>query len=149
MPRSASTPRLQALLAAALAVFALLLIGGCGSDDSTQSDSTTQSFDKDQLNEPIEVEAGSTFAFVLDSNQTTGYRWALAGTPHADVVTYEGSTYGPKAGAEQQPGAGGQETLSFKAVGPGTVEIHLEYAFLGGEQGDKPEERVDAHVTVR
>ena len=73
----------------------------------------------------IEARAGEVFAFLLDSNATTGYRWELAETPDARVVMEIGSEY--LAPDESIPGRGGQEKWTFKAVSAGTATLKLQY----------------------
>jgi inhibitor of cysteine peptidase len=95
----------------------------------------------------IEVDAGSEFEVVLDSNPTTGYEWRLAGEPDESVFEYLGSEYEQDPGTEDLDGAGGKETLSFRATGAGKATIELEYVFSGGDR-EKATER-DIALTVK
>jgi predicted secreted protein len=74
---------------------------------------------------PVNVTMGRKFAFVLESNRTTGYRWERAGAADAAVVKFIETEYRePDAGLV---GAGGKEVLTFEAVGKGSAEISLKY----------------------
>ena len=127
---------LPARLAAALLAAALLL-AGCGG-------SSTERFEDPSS---IEVDAGTEFEVVLDSNPTTGYEWRLAEEPDAAVVEYVGSEYAQDPDSEGLDGAGGQETLTFKAGDAGSTTIELEYVFAGGER--RTATKRDIPLTVR
>ena len=133
---------------APLVVLALLL-AGCG-DDNDGGDSNT--FTADDLNAPIEVDAGSTFQIVLDSNPTTGYAWQVEDKPDPAVVKYSGSEYEPDPGSEDREGGGGEEALTFEAVAAGETEIGLVYMFSAATTGNDDRdaaEKTTATVVVR
>ena len=127
------------LLAALLAIATLLLIAGCGEDEPT-----TELFEDPSS---IEVDAGTEFEVALDSNPTTGYEWRLAEEPDDSVFEYVDSEYEQDPGTEDLDGAGGTQTLTFRATGAGKATIELEYVFSGGDR-EKATER-DIALTVR
>jgi inhibitor of cysteine peptidase len=126
------------LPAAAAAIVVLALIAGCGEDEPS-----TERFEDPSS---IEVDAGTEFEILLDSNPTTGYEWRVAEKPDETVFEYAGSEYEQDPGSEDLDGAGGTETLTFEANGPGKATIELEYVFSGRE--DQATEREIA-LTVR
>jgi inhibitor of cysteine peptidase len=75
---------------------------------------------------PVKVTVGRKFAIVLQSNQTTGYRWEISSAGDALVVKSTGAEYTPPD--TKLVGAGGKEVWIFEAVGRGTTEISLKYA---------------------
>jgi predicted secreted protein len=127
------------LLAASLAVVLIALAAGCGDDEPS-----VEVFEDPSS---IEVDDGAEFAIALDSNPTTGYEWRVAGEPDESVFEFVGSEYEQDPGSEGLDGAGGTQTLSFRATGPGKATIELEYVFSGGDK-EKATER-DIALTVK
>ncbi len=74
---------------------------------------------------PLIIPAGNEFTLTLESNRTTGYQWQLAGAPDETLVQLVGNKY--ELPDTRLIGAGGREVWTFKAVGKGRTEIHLEY----------------------
>jgi inhibitor of cysteine peptidase len=114
------------LLAASLAVVLIALVAGCGEDEPT-----TETFEDPSA---IEVDGGAEFAIALDSNPTTGYEWRVAGKPDESIFEFVGSEYEQDPGSEGLDGAGGTQTLTFRATGAGEATIELEYVFSGGDK---------------
>lgn len=102
----------------------------------------------DEPGEAIEADVGESFELVLDSNPSTGYEWRLEGRPAAEVIRFDGSEYEADPGSEDLDGGGGEQTLTFTAVGEGETEIGLEYVFTGGEERD-PAKTATSPVLVR
>ena len=77
---------------------------------------------------PIAAKVGQEFTITLPSNPTTGFRWALVGTPDSARVALvgDGSRYVNTEG--NQPGAGGVEIWTFRGVGAGQATITLQYS---------------------
>jgi inhibitor of cysteine peptidase len=113
-----------ARLLAALLAIAALVVAGCGEDEPT-----TERFEDPSS---IEVDSGTEFEVVLASNPTTGYEWKLAEDPDPAIAEYAGTEYTPDSEGENLAGGGGEQTLTFRAVGAGETTLELEYAFSGG-----------------
>lgn len=75
---------------------------------------------------PIAASVGSQFVINLPSNQTTGYKWIMAGKGNPKVLKMVKSVYNEPS--NPMPGKGGSESWTFKAVGRGKVTITLNYA---------------------
>jgi predicted secreted protein len=80
---------------------------------------------KPQPIQTLVVEKGRIFNITLASNQSTGYRWMLAGKPNPKVLKILGQGYKPSD--PKRLGSGGREVWSFKAVGSGRAVISLHY----------------------
>ncbi len=78
-----------------------------------------------RLNGPIEVEVGQEFVIALESSPTTGYRWRFINPLDEEIVELVGSEY--KGPGDERIGAGGEETLTFRAVSQGATRISLGY----------------------
>lgn len=74
---------------------------------------------------PVNVTTGEKFAFVLESNRTTGYRWEVSGRGESEIVKFVGTEYSEQGTGRL--GAGGKEVLTFEAFGKGKTEITLRY----------------------
>jgi inhibitor of cysteine peptidase len=85
----------------------------------------------------IEVEKGSEFAIVLDSNPTTGYQWKLAAPLDEGIVILESTEY--EEPDTELIGAGGEEKWTFKAQGLGDTTISFIYVRPWEEEGDSEE----------
>jgi inhibitor of cysteine peptidase len=105
-------------LYAILTVFVLLAAAtACGGTPLklTAADSGSQ----------IEVQAGDTFVIELEGNPTTGYTWEtldLQGSLFEQVGETEFSS-----GNSGLVGAGGMQTLTFRAVQAGSATLTLVY----------------------
>ena len=99
---------------------ALILGGGLGGWSATSADTRAENIaDSDQA---VEVAADGTFEITLDSNPTTGYSWqAEYDETYLELVD---RTFEPSSDAI---GAGGSETLVFKALRNGDTTVTLEY----------------------
>ncbi len=74
----------------------------------------------------ITVEEGKEFIIKLDSNGTTGYKWALSKDLEADFIQLVKSEY--KTPENAAVGTGGTESWQFKPLKKGESEIKLKYA---------------------
>lgn len=104
-------------------LMALLLIlaifSGCGSREhlATAADNESE----------IRLRTGETLTVRLESNPTTGYSWQVMEFDNS-VLRQDGDPeYKPSPGSDGQVGAGGEETLRFKALGPGKTRLTLGY----------------------
>ena len=60
----------------------------------------------------------------------TGYTWVVDQKPDASVLRYTGFNY-EKVPNGSPPGTPQQQTLKFEGVGPGEVELTLNYVSPG------------------
>lgn len=96
------------------------------------------------LGETFELHAGETLVIELVSNPTTGYRWqAVSGQP---VVEQLGEArFTPES---DRVGAGGVESLRFRAAVPGETQLELVYRRPWEEDVD-PLEQFAVRVVVK
>ena len=100
----------------------------------------------ERATDTVTGKVGERFSIRLDANPTTGYRWRLATAPDPHVATLVGSTYEANDGG--RTGAGGEETWTFVARGPGRTHIVFEY-LRPWETAEPAIRRHAVHVTVR
>ena len=128
------------LLGSITAVIVLAVgIVGCGGSGSTieltAADAGTT----------VQAKVGDPIVITLEANPTTGYDWHLQPGLDEAVVTFVKQTYEQGAAASGVVGAGGEDTIEFKAVGAGTTTISLAYTQAGSGAGDDTYE-VDVEV---
>lgn len=71
----------------------------------------------------INVKEGQTFNISLPSNPSTGFHWEpIYNTTYLELVNQSFQSDNPGA-----PGAGGNETFTFKAIKPGETNITFNY----------------------
>ena len=89
------------------------------------------------ISKEVEVAADGSLTVTLGSNQTTGFKWELAGITDESVLEYVDDEYVPPE-AEEVVGAGGKEIWTFKALKKGTTEVSMEYSrpWEGGEKAE-------------
>ena len=120
-------------------VAATLLAACSGGDDSSDKNSGSSNPKVEVFHESdtsISVTTGQRFVLALPANPSTGYSWkAVVANP--TVVQPMGSKQVNPPGA--QPGAGGTQRLSFKALAKGTTTLDLLYdrPFAQGSPGAK------------
>lgn len=95
----------------------------------------------------IELKQGQVMAISLDSNPTTGYSWAAVDLDEA-ILRSEGEAEFKSEGQPGVVGAGGVETLRFKAVSAGRVTLKLAYR-RSWEQNVEPIQTWSVSVIVR
>ncbi len=106
------------LLATALAL-AMVFVAACTATPSgplelsAKDDGSTQ-----------QVEIGQNVTLRLESNQTTGYRWAIDGSLPEQLEQDGEPEYKAESG---MVGAGGVETWKFKVVKGGSGELNMKY----------------------
>jgi inhibitor of cysteine peptidase len=76
--------------------------------------------------QPIEVDAGSEFTIVLESNPTTGYHWDIMSELDQSMVEFVKNEY-TSVSDPNLVGGGGLDTWTFKAVKTGEAHITLGY----------------------
>ena len=94
---------------------------------------------------PMTLRIGETLAVMLDSNPSTGYGWQVVPMKHAILEMAGEPEYTPPA--QPLPGAGGQHTFQFAAVGAGTATLALVYR-RSFEPNVAPAQRFTVRVTV-
>jgi inhibitor of cysteine peptidase len=92
------------------------------------------------------LEQGQTLAITLDSNPSTGYGWAQDNAQASDVLVQIGEPEF-KSGSNRL-GAGGTETLRFRADRPGETTLTLVYR-RPWQKDAKPAETYTVQVSVR
>ena len=120
-----------------LALSAAALLIGCGGGDKTFED----------LDKPLVVDAGESFAIALSENPSTGYEWQFSQRPDPQVARLLGSDFDLEDGGEDRDGAGGTRTFRFEAVGAGETEMRLRYLFA--DDGDDGRVQSTQRVVVR
>lgn len=75
----------------------------------------------------IRKKPGETFTLELDSNPSTGYRWALDGKEDATVVKKLSDEFVSRPHPPGMVGVGGTERWKFQAVKPGKTALHFTY----------------------
>jgi predicted secreted protein len=74
----------------------------------------------------VTLQAGNRLHVVLESNASTGYSWVVTPVPDAGVLATIGEPfYVPSASTLL--GASGHQVFDFRAVGAGTITLHLTY----------------------
>lgn len=88
----------------------------------------------DSIPDEFTVSKGSTFAFALEANATTGYTWQVD-IGDEDVLELVSNEYEPDDTEDGKVGSGGTTTLTFFSRNKGTTMLSLEYAqdWEGGE----------------
>ena len=124
----------------AILVVLLLSLAGCAGDQAVQLDQNDNGTD-------VRLTVGEEMELRLPSNSSTGYAWRLVGDLDEDVIQVASSEYEPDEGSEDEDGGGGTEIWRFRARGPGSVPVALEYVFEGGEEREAANE-FSVSVTV-
>jgi inhibitor of cysteine peptidase len=94
---------------------------------------------------PVALKVGASLAITLDSNPSTGYSWQVSRLKR-DILHQQGQPqYTPPA--QPMPGAGGQHTFQFVAVGAGRTTLTLVYKRLF-EPDVAPVQTFTVQVTV-
>ena len=94
---------------------------------------------------PVALKIGESLAIRLDSNPSTGYSWQFIPMKHAILELAGEPAYSPPA--QPLPGAGGQHTFRFVAVGAGRATLTLAYR-RSFEPNAAPAQTFTVHVTV-
>jgi inhibitor of cysteine peptidase len=74
----------------------------------------------------IQIPKGQEFVILLESNQTTGFQWAVQ--LDSNFVEFKGKQYITDEAGEGMVGVGGQEKFTFIASQTGNTEIILSYS---------------------
>lgn len=85
--------------------------------------SLTSASAADPANNVINVNLGQTFTISLPSNPSTGFQWhAIYDTTYLELVNQNFESDNPGV-----PGAGGNQTFTFKAIKSGQTNITFNY----------------------
>ena len=95
----------------------------------------------------IEITKGQIIAISLDSNPSTGYSWEASDLDES-ILSQEGESEFKSEAKPNVVGAGGVETLRFKAVETGETMLKLIY-HRSWEKDVAPEQTFTVQVTVR
>jgi inhibitor of cysteine peptidase len=74
---------------------------------------------------PVVLKVGQSLAITLDSNPSTGYSWQLSKIKRAILQQHGEPQY--TSPTQPLPGAGGQHTFQFAAIGVGKTTLTLVY----------------------
>lgn len=74
----------------------------------------------------IQIPKRQEFVILLESNQTTGFQWAVQ--LNSNFIEFKGKQYITNEAGEGMVGVGGQEQFTFIASQSGSTEIILTYA---------------------
>ena len=100
-------------------ILTLALFSGCGSRDLLVTASDHQG--------KIRLQTGETLVIRLESNPTTGYSWQVMEIDNSLLEQEGDPEYEPSPGNDGMVGAGGEETIRFKALAPGKTRLTLGY----------------------
>ena len=121
----------------AVLVIAGLMIGACSNSNDEKSIPTNTpektgkevSVDATFSGKEIEAAVGGVVTLTLESNPTTGFKWAIASNSDASVLQEAGNRFeAPPATEPPKLGAGGNEIWTFKALKEGTSTISMVYS---------------------
>ena len=123
-----------------IVLMALMLLGsGCSGGEAIR-------LNKDNDGGQVSVKKGETVSITLDSNPPTGYQWTVLEYDPAILEAVGEAKFTPTASASTPlVGAGGKETLRFKTIGSGQVDLKLAYC-RPWEEGVEPAETFSVQV---
>ena len=125
-----------------IAVIVGVTVASAGGGDVTNVDAS-------YAGQEVEVAVGESLVLALESNQTTGFQWALVENSDQTALQHAGHKYVPYENTDPPlPGVGGKELWTFKALKKGTSTISMEYSQLW-EGGEKAAETFVLTVLVR
>ena len=115
-----------------LSAVVLMLVGGvvfCACAPRSVLEVECSIFHQHQhLSKTIVVPTGDSFAITLCSNPSTGHKWGETLISDGSVLVQEDREYKVARGIGQPaPGSPGEETWTFRSVGPGRATVQLEY----------------------
>jgi inhibitor of cysteine peptidase len=127
------------LAVASAALLSILLAAACGSNEPTTIALTAAS-----SGSTVEATVRDPIVIRLEANLTTGYSWQLQPGLDEAVVTFVQEAYEQAPATSGLVGAGGTQTLEFKAVGVGSTSVSLAYQQTGsGHLGATFSVRID------
>ncbi|HEY3210364.1 MAG TPA: protease inhibitor I42 family protein [Actinomycetota bacterium] len=111
----------------ALVLAALVACSSSGSKLDLPRDSLGRAaivLDQDDENRSVGLTRGATVAVQLPSDAPGGYMWRVQDALDEAVLKLESTGYRPPLGGGEELG---RAVLTFEAVGPGSVTVHLSY----------------------
>ncbi len=111
--------QLAAMMLVATLGFAAGVVGGCSSGATAPLELTAEDAGSTQ-----QLAVGQEMKVTLESNQTTGYRWAVDGEVPPQLEQVGEPTYSSES---KMIGAGGQEVWTFTGAQTGSAELKLKY----------------------
>jgi inhibitor of cysteine peptidase len=120
-------------------LFPTLAISGCMPAGKTYTSADSGESINLKLNETIKIK--------LESNPTTGYNWNLSDKTNTAIISLLSSDYKTSSSGKEVVGAGGYETITFKAIAKGNTTITLTYN-KSWEEGVEPIETFELNVAV-
>ncbi len=132
----------KTILIIAIILACVFVFAGCqiqlGGGGKTAIQMSSETGDVDDLPDTLTASKGSTFAFSLEGNATTGYSWQVV-IEDEEIVELKSNEYEPED--SDVTGSGGIATLTFGALKKGETKLTLVYAqdWEGGET-DKTKE---------
>jgi inhibitor of cysteine peptidase len=120
-------------------LFTMLVMAGCMPAGKT--------FTAVNNGESINLKLNETLKIKLDSNPTTGYSWNLSNKTNTGIISLLSSDYKASSSDKEVVGAGGYDTITFKAVAKGNTAIILTYN-KSWEEGVEPIETFKLNVIV-
>ncbi len=88
-----------------------------------------------EMSDAFNIQVGQTFNLTLDSNQSTGFSWAIVQEPDAAILKLNSHNY--VASSSGQLGAAGKEVWQFQGIAAGTTSMVLQYQKAGDTVPDK------------
>ena len=119
----------KAILILVVILVCAFVFAGCqiqlGGGGKTAIEMSSDAGDVDSLPDTLAASKGSTFAFSLEGNDTTGYTWQVM-IEDEEIVELKSSEYVPEDLDAQE--SGGITTLTFRALAKGETKLTLTYA---------------------
>jgi inhibitor of cysteine peptidase len=119
---------------------ATVVAAGCSSADSARLELTA-----DDSGSTQQLAIDQEMKVALESNQTTGYRWAVDGDVPPQLAQVGEPTYSSES---TLVGAGGQEVWTFKGAQTGSAQLKLKY-WRSFEPTAQPAETFTVTVDVK
>ncbi len=139
MPKTTTLKKIACVLA--ISLFLLSIMAGCQSGTKTF-------FTADDNGESINLKLNETIKIKLESNPTTGYSWNLSNQSDTAIISLISSDFETSTTDKDIAGAGGYDTITFKAIGEGNTTIILTYNRTW-EEDVEPAETFKLNVSVK
>lgn len=128
------------VISMALAAVLVLVVSGCGNKSDDPGGVVPE-----ELVENINLTAGQSHEYTLESNASTGFSWEISVEPDEKIIKITDHEY-VEPEDTSMVGAPGEEVWKFKAEKAGKTTMVLEYVRSWEEE--LPEMRVTLHFNV-